>query len=99
MEPTQCSETSAFNTQTPGKYPEDSLSLQQHGESLKTRVIKLFGPNYLIKGSVRYLFWPWGAVKKVAEALGGAVEREILGTAGQSHRTVGCSSCIKVVGN
>jgi hypothetical protein len=36
MEPTQCSETSAFNTQTPGKYPEDNLSLQ-HGESLKTR--------------------------------------------------------------
>jgi hypothetical protein len=27
MEPTQCSETSAFNTQTPGKYPEDNLSL------------------------------------------------------------------------
>jgi hypothetical protein len=37
MEPTQCSETSVFNTQTPGKYPEDNLSLQQHGESLKTR--------------------------------------------------------------
>jgi hypothetical protein len=37
MEPTQCSETSAFNTQTPGKYPEDNLSLQQHGKSLKTR--------------------------------------------------------------
>jgi hypothetical protein len=36
MELTQCSETSAFNTQTPGKYPEDNLSLQQHGESLKT---------------------------------------------------------------
>jgi len=28
---------SAFNTQTPGKYPEDNLSLLQHGESLKTR--------------------------------------------------------------
>jgi hypothetical protein len=27
MEPTQCSETSAFNTQTPGKYPEDNLSI------------------------------------------------------------------------
>jgi hypothetical protein len=27
MEPTQCSETSAFNTQTPGKYPEENLSL------------------------------------------------------------------------
>jgi hypothetical protein len=44
MEPTQCSETSAFNTQTPGKYPEDNLSLQQHGESLKTRSKRnLFG--------------------------------------------------------
>jgi hypothetical protein len=36
MEPTLCSETSAFNTQMPGKYQEDHLSLQQHGESLKT---------------------------------------------------------------
>jgi hypothetical protein len=36
MESTQCSETSAFNTQTPGKYPEDNLSLQQQGKSLKT---------------------------------------------------------------
>jgi hypothetical protein len=26
MEPTQSSETSTFNTQTPGKYPEDNLS-------------------------------------------------------------------------
>jgi hypothetical protein len=37
MEPTQSSETSAFNTQTPGKYPEDNPSLLQHGESLKSR--------------------------------------------------------------
>jgi hypothetical protein len=37
IEPTQCSETSAFNTQTPGKYPEDNSSLIQHGESLKSR--------------------------------------------------------------
>jgi hypothetical protein len=37
MEPTQCSETSDFNTQTPGKYPEDNSSLLQHGESLKSR--------------------------------------------------------------
>jgi hypothetical protein len=43
MEPTQCSETSAFNTQTPKKYPEDNLSLLQHGESLKTRIIYLYG--------------------------------------------------------
>jgi hypothetical protein len=37
MEPTQCSETSAFNTQTPGKYPENNSSLLQHDESLKSR--------------------------------------------------------------
>jgi hypothetical protein len=30
-----------FNTQTPGKYPEDNLSLQQHGESLKTGTLTL----------------------------------------------------------
>jgi hypothetical protein len=36
---TQSSETSAFNTQTPGKCPKDNLSLLQHGESLKTRTI------------------------------------------------------------
>jgi hypothetical protein len=39
MEPTQSSETSAFNTQMSGKHPEDNLSLLQHGESLKTRMI------------------------------------------------------------
>jgi hypothetical protein len=42
MEPTQCSETSAFNTQKPRKYPEDIPSLQQHGESLKIRNGLLF---------------------------------------------------------
>jgi hypothetical protein len=36
MEPTECSETSAFNIQTPGKYPEDNIPYPQHGESLKT---------------------------------------------------------------
>jgi hypothetical protein len=30
MEPTKCSETSVFSTQTPGNYPEDSLSLQSN---------------------------------------------------------------------
>ena len=37
MEPTQSSETSAYNVRTPGKHPEDNFSLLQHGESLKTR--------------------------------------------------------------
>jgi hypothetical protein len=31
-------------------------------------VIKLFGPNYLINGSVGYFFWPRGAVKKTLGA-------------------------------
>jgi hypothetical protein len=35
MEPTECSETSAFNIQTPGKYPEENLPYLQHGESLE----------------------------------------------------------------
>jgi hypothetical protein len=42
MEQTQSSETSAFNTQTPGKYPEDNISLLQHGESLKTKTEAYF---------------------------------------------------------
>jgi hypothetical protein len=36
MEPTECSETSAFNIQTPGKYPEQNIPYLQHGEILKT---------------------------------------------------------------
>jgi hypothetical protein len=43
MEPTECSETSAFNIQTPGKYPEESTSYLQHGKSLKT-MTKHFSP-------------------------------------------------------
>jgi hypothetical protein len=35
MEPTECSETSVFNVQTPGKYPEENISYLQHGECLK----------------------------------------------------------------
>jgi hypothetical protein len=42
MEPTECSETSAFNIQTPGKYPEENLPYLQHGESLKTTIIQQF---------------------------------------------------------
>jgi hypothetical protein len=38
MEPTECSETSAFNIQTPGKYPEENLPYLQHGECLKNMI-------------------------------------------------------------
>ena len=47
-------------------------------------VIKLFGPNYLINGSVRYFFWPWGSLKKNGDTKG-AVNRKSSGTA-----AVGC---------
>jgi hypothetical protein len=42
MEPTQISETSAFNIQTQGKYPEENLPYLQHGESLKTTSVECF---------------------------------------------------------
>jgi hypothetical protein len=35
-EPTEGSEMSAFNIQTPGKYPEEYIPHLQHGQSLKT---------------------------------------------------------------
>jgi hypothetical protein len=38
MEPTEGSETSAFNFRTPRKYPEEYLPHPQHGENLKTMI-------------------------------------------------------------
>jgi len=40
MEQTECSETSAYKLQTPGNYPEESIQHTEHGESLKSRIIK-----------------------------------------------------------
>jgi len=37
MEPIVGSETSAFKTQTPGKYPKENILDKEHGESLKSR--------------------------------------------------------------
>jgi hypothetical protein len=34
---TECSETSAYKIQTPGKYPEESIQHLEQGESLKSR--------------------------------------------------------------
>jgi hypothetical protein len=36
MEQAECSETSAFDIHTPGKYPEENLPYLQQAESLKT---------------------------------------------------------------
>jgi hypothetical protein len=35
-----CSETSAYKIQTPGNYPEENIQHTEHGESLKSRILK-----------------------------------------------------------
>jgi hypothetical protein len=42
MEQTECSETSAYKTQTPENYPEESIQHSEHGESLKSRITPFF---------------------------------------------------------
>ena len=37
MEQIECSETSAYNNQTPGRYPKEYIQDSKHGESLKSR--------------------------------------------------------------
>ena len=37
MEQIECSETSAHNNQSPGKYPKEYIQDSKHGESLKSR--------------------------------------------------------------
>ena len=38
MEETECSETSAYEIQTPGNYPEENIQHTEHGESLKSGI-------------------------------------------------------------
>ena len=42
MEQTQCSETSAYNIQTPDNYPKENIQHTEHGESLKLKIIFLW---------------------------------------------------------
>jgi hypothetical protein len=50
MEPIESSETSAFKTQTPGKYPKENILHKEHGESLKSRNYYFsFSRNLLVK--------------------------------------------------
>jgi len=39
MEQTECSETAAYEIQTPGNYREESTQHSEHGESLKSRLV------------------------------------------------------------
>ena len=38
MEQIECSETSAYKTQTPGNYPKENIQFSEQGESLKARI-------------------------------------------------------------
>jgi len=41
MEQTECSETSAYKLQMPRNYPKESIQHTEHGESLKSRMIRV----------------------------------------------------------
>jgi hypothetical protein len=59
MEPTQCSETSAFNTQTPGKYPEDNssfLTLSIYNVTSPTQLILPHAITLLPVSTLHYVF-------------------------------------------
>jgi len=47
---TECSETSAYNIQTPGNYPEENIQRSKHGESLKSRI----SVNYLQENIIEF---------------------------------------------
>jgi len=41
MEQTECFETSAYEIQTSGNYPEENIQHTEQGESLKSRILLL----------------------------------------------------------
>ena len=57
MEPIVSSETSAIRTRTPGNYPKRNKLRLEHGESLKTRINKLFVTQFsTVRSESRYAF-------------------------------------------
>jgi len=40
VEQTECSGTSAYKIQVPGNYQEESIQHSEHGDSLKSRIMK-----------------------------------------------------------
>jgi len=44
----QCSETSEYKIQTPGNYPEESIQHSEQGESVKSRILHLFGEEVIL---------------------------------------------------
>jgi len=52
MEQTGCSETLAYKIQAPGNYPKESIQHTEHGDSLKSRKVRVTNPFH---GCTRYL--------------------------------------------
>ena len=65
MEETECSETSAHKIQTPGNYPEENIQHTEHGESLKSRILHLYGEE-----SARYILLPMKMEQTVSRNVG-----------------------------
>jgi hypothetical protein len=54
MKQTGCSETSAYTIQTPGNYPEENIQHREHGESLKSKVIRKFISSEILKDGANF---------------------------------------------
>src|SRR5215469_7529770 len=103
MEPTECSETSAFNTQTPGKYPEDNVPLLQHGESLKTvnLPVVLYGCetwSLTLRVECRLRVFENGVLRRKFEPTKEEVTREWRKLHNEEHDDLSCSpNIVRVV--
>jgi hypothetical protein len=69
MEPTQGSETSAYQNLTPGRYPKEYTQYSAHGEILKSSVQYLvYSPNYATTSAVSIISWdvtPFGLARRI----------------------------------
>jgi len=63
MEPTVSSKTSTIRTQMPGNYPKRNISHLEHGKSLKTRLLHLYGEettrHIRLFEKLRISLWRW----------------------------------------
>jgi hypothetical protein len=51
MEQIECFETSAYKIQTPGNHPEENMQHTEHGESLKSKKVKICVHHNMPSGS------------------------------------------------
>ena len=60
MEKIECFEMSAYNNQTPGKYPKEYTQDSKHGESFKSRkILSLLNVTFLVNSVPRIYLGCW----------------------------------------